>query len=265
MVPMIQNWLDFRASKVSRKKAGDLRVLILCGPNPVNDTLALVKLGISPYNIWAIENDPKSFASAAEKFKQVDYRCKIHKGSLHEFFSVVPQQFDIVYFDACAPLLEGKPSTWLVIKELFTHQRLTPLSVLITNFCGATMDGNKHEDWTDRLSAWFAPRLEQPVMIDNDFSIYFSEFNEGRDKGFYRGHVEANLSEYYSEFITSFISQFANTLFPWWRVYAFKAASQRMFASRAQVAQSIKASLNAPKYERGKVSLDELRYGLCRC
>ena len=249
MTSVTEYWLEFRASRISKKKASELQVLILCGPNPVNDVLELVKLDISPYNIWAVESDSNSFESAITKFKEADYPCKIHKGSLHDFFAVVPQQFDIVYFDACAPILEGHPSTALVLKELFTHQRLAPLSVLITNFCGATMDKSKHGMWTDRLSSWFAPRFEQPVDTMLDFSIHFSEHNEGRDSGFYRNHVAANLSEYYSEFVTGFISQFANTLCPWWRVYALKDVKQRLFKPKSLIEKSVKSSLNAPKYD----------------
>ena len=88
-----------------------------------------------------MESDKEVFKQAVESLFVSGYGIKIYRGSLQQFFEIVPQQFDIVYFDACGPLPSPKPRTLDVLRQLFERQRLTPLSVLITNFSQANQDG----------------------------------------------------------------------------------------------------------------------------
>ena len=132
---VVEDWHSLHQSRVGSRKPEDLNVLFLAGPDPVPDLMAFKRAGVPFTNIWAIESDKDTFAKAIAVLGREGLPLKVHNGSLQDFFSIVPQQFDIVYFDACAQLFGGKPNTIHVLRELFVHQRLAPLSVLINNFC----------------------------------------------------------------------------------------------------------------------------------
>src|SRR5205807_1774805 len=138
--PHVDSWLELHRSRVGVKKPCDLQVLFLAGPDPTNDLMTFRQHGITFENICAIESDKGTFAKAVRAAGQQRIRVKLHRGSLQSFFAVVPQQFDIVYFDTTAPLFGGDPNTIQVIRELFLNQRLSPLAVLVTNFAEATKD-----------------------------------------------------------------------------------------------------------------------------
>ncbi len=246
--PFLSYWLELHQARVGKKRPSELNVLILCGPNPLNDFNELVKLGVPPHNVWAIEGDKELYANAISELAQINFPLRVHCGSLKEFFSIVPQQFDIVYFDACGPLVGGQPATLDVIKELFLNQRLAPLSALITNFSQANMDGNSLDTWAHRIASWYAPRDEQPVPDSEDALVRLHTYMAGKDQK-YLPHIQANLNEYYSHFITSFITEFATLFLPWWRVNALPAMSRQLFASKGLVRKAIAHSLDTPNFE----------------
>jgi len=154
----LQTFEELHTSRVGKKQAGDLQVLFLCGPEPMNDLEVMLELGIRPENVWAVESDKEVFKKAVESLFVSGYGIKIYRGSLQQFFEIVPQQFDIVYFDACGTLPSPKPRTLDVLRQLFERQRLTPLSVLITNFSQANQDGQSLDLWAKRLGSWFFTR-----------------------------------------------------------------------------------------------------------
>lgn len=160
--PAVNQWTGLHSSKVGHRKPSDLSILYLCGPEPLNDLEVLVSLGVSANNIWAVEGD-KAIAARAVGELASKFPIKLYQGSLQEFFDVVPQQFDIVYFDACGPLGGGKPATLPVLRELFANQRLAPLSVLITNFAAANQDGKSADEWKARMGVWFAAKDSEPA------------------------------------------------------------------------------------------------------
>lgn len=165
LVPSVKAWLKLYKSQVAPKSPQSLRVLILAGPEPLNDIEELMKLGVLPQNIWAIEGESKAYESAKKALLAARLPVKLLRCSLHEFFEAVPQQFDLVYFDACGALLQQTSDH--VLRELFVNQRLTPLSVLITNFRGVDSNDDDSTDWTKRLAAWYAARWEEPIASEN--------------------------------------------------------------------------------------------------
>lgn len=251
MAPVIDHWLKFRSCRVAKREPHELQVLILCGPNPTNDIAELVRLGVSPFNIWAVESDAAAFTSAIEILQSIDLPLKIHKGSLKEFFEVVPQQFDIVYFDACGPLMGGKPPTLPVLKELIINQRLNEVSCLITNFADISINSNQLDAWTNRLATWFAPRVywEQPIDPGGESDENFQLYQLGKDNGKYVHHVRSHLDSYYSEFVTDFIRHYACTLLPWWRISALPAAAREYFSSIEERASAVQKSLKQPVFD----------------
>jgi hypothetical protein len=204
---------ELHGTRIGRRTANALQVLFLSGPEPLNDLLVMLELGIRPENIWAVEADKDSFQQAVDSLTISGYGIKIHRGSLKQFFEVVPQQFDIIYFDACGALPSNKQSTTQVLRQLFERQRLAPLGALITNFSQANQDGKTLDLWAKRLGSWFFTR-DDWEDFEND---YFQ-------------HVSANLDDYYSSFVTRFVIEFGGLLMPWWRVAALDGARQEYFS-----------------------------------
>jgi protein-L-isoaspartate O-methyltransferase len=86
-------------------------VLYLCGPEPRNDLEVLLRLGVDPQNVWAIESDKILYDAAVKQLVEDEFYIRVHHGSLETFFEITNEIFDIVYIDACGPLPSGRPST----------------------------------------------------------------------------------------------------------------------------------------------------------
>lgn len=250
-----QHWEAVHASRVGERLPSDLKVLFLCGPEPLNDLMELLSLGVAPENVWAIEGDEQAYRKAVKQLREGGWPIKLHQGSLHEFLAVVPEQFDVVYFDACGPLFGGKPKTSIVLRELFLKQRMAPLSVLITNFSAKPRDAE--DDWIKRLYAWYAPRYFQPAWGDIDGAMAIERIGDPAE---FFAHLKANLEEYYSDFVTRFTIEFAGELLPCWRVRALKAARTAYFAPKSRLDAAVKASLATGEAAPvgGELSLDAL-------
>ncbi|HEY1601484.1 MAG TPA: class I SAM-dependent methyltransferase [Pirellulales bacterium] len=238
MAALQQHWAVVYASRVGARDPSNLKVLFLCGPDPLNDLDELFALGIAPENVWAVEADEQAFKAAAKQLHNGGWPIKLHQGSLHEFLAVVPEQFDVVYFDACGPLFGGKPKTSTVLRELFLNQRLGPLSVLITNFAATPRD--TEDEWITRLHAWYAPRYFQPAWGEIDGAMAIERIGKPAE---FHAHLKQHLEGYYSDFVTRFTIEFASELLPWWRVRALKGARRAYFAPDAKLACAIEASI----------------------
>jgi|WetSurMetagenome_2_1015567.scaffolds.fasta_scaffold123276_2 hypothetical protein len=148
-----REWDSFSETRMVPKGAADLKVLYLCGPEPMNDLKILMAYGISPHNVWAIESHEGEVKEALEELRHSNTALKVHHGSLSEFFEHYPDTFDLVYDDACATFLEGKPNTLEAVLKLFEFNRLEPLSVLITNF--AQIQPERIERLTSIITTYF--------------------------------------------------------------------------------------------------------------
>lgn len=223
--PHVEDWIELHGSRVGTKKSSELQVLFLAGPDPTNDLMSFRKCGVAFENIWAIESDKGTFAKAVNAAGRQGLRVKLHRGNLQSFFAIVPQQFDIVYFDATAPLFGGDPNTIHVIRELFLNQRLAPLSVLVTNFAEVNKDGNSGEIWGNRLGTW---AYANGTM--DTWTQHFPEFVEDQ--------VMPQIQQVYGEFITKFLIRFCSQLVPWWRVAALPGAKREYFSNEKALAEA---------------------------
>jgi hypothetical protein len=214
--PHIASWLGLRNARIGTKKPSELQVLFLAGPDPVNDLMMFKHCGVAIENIWAIEKEKTNFALAVKASERHGIRVKLHRGSLESFFAVVPQQFDIVYFDAMAPFFGGRPNTFNVIRELFLNQRLSPLSVLVTNFADVAKDSENADAWAKRIGNWVYANGTDDTWT-NLFPDYVCD------------QVVPHLQQYYGEFITKFLIQFSAQMVPWWRVVALPGAKKEYF------------------------------------
>ena len=158
------SWLEFYDSICKVKTAADLKVLYLSGPEPYNDIEVLCNNGIRLENIWAIESNKKAYDQAVTSLVDADIQIKIHRGSLAEFFELTNHEFDIIYFDACAPLLSSQQSPLEILKQIFLNKRMTGLSVLITNFA----EPGDNNNWGEMLAAWFATKEYSEVPTEDD-------------------------------------------------------------------------------------------------
>lgn len=232
--PHVANWVALHGSRVGTKKPSELQVLFLAGPDPTNDLMEFRKCGVSYENIWAIESDKDNFGKAVKALERQGIRVKLHRGSLQTFFALVPQQFDIVYFDATAPLFGGEPNTINVIRELVLNQRLAPLSVLVTNFAEPNKDGKSAAIWGKRLGTW--------AYANGTMDTWTEQFPE-----FVDGHVLPQLPQVYGEFVTKFLIRFCSQLVPWWRAVALPGSKREYFSKEGKLAEAAQSA--ATTYE----------------
>ena len=105
----VSDWENLFDSTIGHKRIADLSVCYLSGPQPENDFNELTSLGVLPQNIWAFENQQNTYLQALQSIDTTNYmQPKIIKTSIEHFFENTPKKFDIVYVDACAPLVSDQ-------------------------------------------------------------------------------------------------------------------------------------------------------------
>lgn len=131
----ISQWEILHETKIQSRKPSDLNVCYLGGNNPINDLEVLVDSGVLPQNVWAVENDTKTFESAREAIRRSRFRnVRLFKGDILKFLKDYEGNFDIIYFDACGTLPSANQSTLKFIGYVFRYNKLTSPGALITNF-----------------------------------------------------------------------------------------------------------------------------------
>lgn len=210
------NWRGLHNTRIGVKMPSELQVLFLAGPDPTNDLMSFRKCGVAFENVWAIENDRDTFTKAVNAAGKHGIRVKLHRGSLQSFFAIVPQQFDIVYFDGMSPLFGGNPNSIHVVRELVQNQRLSPLSVFVTNFAEPNKDGKTGDVWAKRLGTW--------AYANGTMDTWTEHFPD-----FVARSIAPQLPQHYGEFVTKFLIRFFAQLVPWWRVVALPGAKRECF------------------------------------
>ena len=104
-VQYIREWEKMHDSCVGVKRAEELVVCYLCGPEPNNDFEEFIVKGVLPQNIWAFESDSKVYSIALKTFKEDVYpQPRIIRQNIETFMKDTPKQFDIIYIDACGSI-----------------------------------------------------------------------------------------------------------------------------------------------------------------
>jgi hypothetical protein len=234
----LDEWLNWQSARIQRRKPEELRVIYLCGPEPLNDLRVLLSLGINPHNVWAVESNEQAFRSAVSELDKADVPVKMHQGPLAQFFERVQETFDIAYIDATRPILGGKPSALAPVLELLRSSRLEELSVLITNFAEVPTAIDERARYSRVMTEFFRFRYNDvPAIL----------FREGVDPAIsqYEGShmlpaVEASPDAVYSDFVSRLIIDLARSWIPSAR--GLRAIEQQ-YLSDASIAQSaIKAA-----------------------
>lgn len=230
------SWIDFYDSICTPKTAGELKVLYLSGPEPLNDIEVLCDHGIRLENIWAIESDRNNYNAALADLKEAQVHIKIHRGKLNEFFEVVNHEFDIIYYDACSPIISPNGSPLEVLKQIFANRRLTSLSVLITNFA----EPKENYNWGDILGSWFCTKDTYEVpKADN--KLGWETFMKVDSFADYSKYITENLHEYYDVFLTHFISTFAAEMVPMWQTLSLGSFQNKYLLNEQALFKKLQA------------------------
>jgi len=221
----VDNWKARFAKGQNSKTASELRVLFLAGPQPSNDIKALIDLGISQFNITAVEKDEKVYSVAKSDLERNGYSVKLNRCSLASHFRIDQTKYDIVYFDATGPFMGGDPNTLAPILELFTHNRLSQYSVLISNYSQVYPD--TQAKFSALCAAYFSTR-----MVDIPHSFASSAVDPALtayEPTLLLPLVNAKIDEFYSEFITRFTVDLGRFVIPGSRSITTKGARRWIF------------------------------------
>jgi hypothetical protein len=223
----IGSWKAFRANSVGTRNAEELTVAYLAGPEPSNDLLALVALGLRPENIWAFEIDPQAVATGIADLKALGLRgTKFVPVSLDDYLIGTPRRFDIIYFDACGALPSDRQKTVRLIVDIFKYGALAPLGVLISNF--SRPDISKPRTLTDYASL-VASYLFPKGFVEADGSMVegppawgYELHNPAHKAECFLSKVEAEFEAHYGAFITRHIMDIAEIIAPTVRLTSSK-------------------------------------------
>lgn len=231
----LADWDEFHKMHVRPKKAGELKVLYLSGPEPFNDMEVFREYGVRLENIWAVESDKKVYEQAVAALKEKGIQIKIHAGKLVEFFALTNHVFDIVYIDACTSITSRSQSQLELLKLLFQHKRLTPLSALITNFAEPGAD----DDASKALATWFSTKQYHGVPPEDE---RWQDFIFEKSSGFneYAAHIESHLPAYYSFFLTHFIPSLAAEIVPVWQTCSLRSVQNNYLLNEQALAREMK-------------------------
>ena len=217
----LAEWLEFDANCNTWRKPGELKVLYLCGPSPLNDLAVLLEHGINIHNIWAVTNSAGDSAAAHAELHKANLALKVHEGSLADLFKIYNEVFDLIYFDACGPFMGGKPSTLLPLLEILERQRLAPKSSLITNYSAPPEVGTARERYVNLATAYFHPRDNDMPDVVTKINMDPSVFAACPD--LLKEVVNANLETVYSDLVTQLTIDLALVIIPSLRAFSMPA------------------------------------------
>lgn len=214
-----KQWLELHRTKVGIKQPSDLKVVYLCGPHPLNDLKILIDCGVRSENIWAVEFNTIDFRNAIKELKEKFPFIKVFNGKLERFIEVYPDIYDIVYFDSCKSIPNKEQKTHEILYKLFFHQKLSDLSVLITNFSKPDLTNEKLKNqFLDICSLFYYPN-KIPINEEIYTKVQMSPLEDG--EAFNHQDIKKMVSEnfefYYQHFITSFIYDLATFYAPYSR------------------------------------------------
>jgi hypothetical protein len=235
--------MTFYSANVGSRTPRDLKVLYLCGPEPINDLDIFVSLGIIPQNIWAVENQRNLYRQAIDELRKHNSYIRVHHGKLEQFFNTVNDQFDIIYIDACGPLPSSKPNTLRLPIAMAERERLAPLGVLITNF--AEPGTQDYEKYTDLMSQYFAPRYKDfpSVLFADGVDPEIAKY----DIDYLKLYVSKRITDVYSEFVTHFLVDLVRNIVPCRRIFANPDIRRKYFAEPQILKEVKRKAIASPK------------------
>lgn len=207
----IREWERLHNDNIGYKRPAELSVCYLSGPEPENDFNELVSLGILPQNIWAFESAQQTYLQALQSIDSTNYRQpKLLKTSIERFFESTPKKFDIVYIDACAPLVSDQHAL-RCIASMFKYQRLNSPGVLISNF--AEVDPSNPillNEYTDMVARYiYTKKYRNSILFADNTTVRYQDGFTGQKET-----VANHFDNYYGDFVTSMICNTGSIVVP---------------------------------------------------
>ena len=234
-VEYIKEWERMHTTSIGRKSPEELSVCYLSGPEPENDFLEFVSIGVKPQNIWAFESEKNIYLHALSSINSSDFmQPKLIKGTIEHFFETSPKTFDIVYIDACGSLVSDQHAL-RCISTLFEYQRLNSPGILISNFSlfDDFNDTNRLE-YIDMIAKYNVLHSNENVDLHNILSSS-DDFNLEIEK------TKRNSDEAYGNFITAMICNCASIAIP---TYRFCASNYLRHLSTSDMPQRLNLSFS---------------------
>lgn len=207
----ISSWEESHRIDISQKKPEELTVCYLAGPEPENDFSEFIALGVKPNNIWAFESKNSIYKAALESINKTDFnQPKLVSCQIEQFFENTPKKFDIVYIDACCPIISNQKAL-KSIASLFKYHRLNSPGVLISNFAEVKSDNpillNQFEDLVSRY--FFVKNDLSMLSLNSKNNITINSELENIKEA-----VSKDFYTYYGNFITEIICDTASIIIP---------------------------------------------------
>lgn len=229
----IERWEAFYDSIVLSRKAKDLKVAYLCGPNPENDLRVFCSAGILPENIWAFESDAVVHNEAVTAALGSEFPfIKIIKGGVDTFLEASPIRFDIIYLDFCGPLpnRSKKQQTLLAISRVLARHAINSPGALITNVSLPTNEGDAQG--RSLLAKLVACYLYPKEFLEaDDETINDGAIANGYDFDDWLAIVAADLEVYYGQFVTRLLMDQASFISPYNRFSKNSSVYKNFFKS----------------------------------
>jgi len=239
----LESWAVSYHAGIGQKKPQDLKVLYLCGPEPLNDLLEMLSHGIDPQNVWAIESSRTDFEAALQQLNQSGTKLKVHHGSLSDFLDLYTESFDIAYVDGCGPFVGGKPNTLDPLLSLLMNGRLEDLSVLVTNY--AEVPKTQLNRYARLMSSFFRFRYNDvpPIIWKSNLDPAVCALDSEGLPDWIADHIDP----FYSDFITRLTVDLARWLLPNCRALANKNIAASHLADRKSQEEAVARAEFEPK------------------
>ena len=191
-VQYIREWEKMHDSCVGVKRAEELVVCYLCGPEPSNDFEEFIIKGVLPQNIWAFESDSKVYSRALETLKEDVYpQPRVIRQNIETFMKDTPKQFDIIYIDACGSIPSSRHAL-RCITSICKYQRLVSPGIIISNF--TEPDEKDIPEYLDLVTLY---------LYCKSNPITDTEFLKEQKYLRYKERVKEKFDKYYGDFISS--------------------------------------------------------------
>ncbi|OUC60303.1 hypothetical protein [Acinetobacter seifertii] len=262
----IQHWEKLYDSLIHKKKAKDLKVAYLSGPNPENDLHEFVKSGILPENIWAFESDLKTYNKALAAIIASKYPfLKIIKSNIADFFKVSPQRFDIIYLDFCGPLPSKESKTLSTLTKIINEHALNSPGVLITNFGLASVE--QDADGANLIDNLVATYLYPKPFLER--SKKSKDIKEGAiahsyDYDSWKKHVTRYRGNFYGQFVSRFLFDLIQMIVPYSNFPTSGSIFESMFniKDKKQFEKDINSIFHFNEMNGGDVISDPYMYSI---
>lgn len=241
-IDILNSWVSYSEQIYGSRRADELSIVYLCGPEPENDLDIMVSLGVKIENVWAIESETESYKSAINHARVKYPNLKIFHGDIKDFFEIYNYEFDIIYLDFVSPVFAKEKSPVNVIHSIFDEGNLSNLGILITNYpLSDTCD-----EYVEYMKDFFIDNrhLDGSVIgIKTDKGEDIDWFADGAEcLGYWEERmieaIRKNFASAYSALCSLYPIYYANIVAPRYRIVN-KNSTFKMFFQDDSIAEKI--------------------------